>query len=76
MQAIKLTLIGIVIGITNVIPGVSGGTVAVVFGIYDKLIELISLNIKKVFSVEVLASLSCGHSCRHSTVQQINAFIF
>ena len=51
MQAIKLTLIGIVIGITNVIPGVSGGTVAVVFGIYDKLIELISLNIKKVFSL-------------------------
>ncbi|MGP1510323.1 MAG: DUF368 domain-containing protein [Treponema lecithinolyticum] len=51
MQAIKLTLIGIVIGITNVIPGVSGGTVAVVFGIYGKLIELISLNIKKVFSL-------------------------
>lgn len=51
MQAIKLTAIGIVIGITNVIPGVSGGTVAVVFGIYDKLIELISLNIKKVFSL-------------------------
>lgn len=33
---------GIGIGIANVIPGVSGGTMAVVFGIYDKLIECIA----------------------------------
>ena len=29
---------GMVIGVSNIIPGVSGGTMAVVFGIYDKLI--------------------------------------
>jgi len=30
------------IGIANIIPGVSGGTIAVIVGIYDKLIESIS----------------------------------
>jgi len=30
---------GMGIGVANVIPGVSGGTMAIVFGIYDKLIE-------------------------------------
>ena len=33
---------GIGIGIANVIPGVSGGTMAVLFGIYDKLVEYIA----------------------------------
>lgn len=33
---------GVVIGMANIIPGVSGGTLAVVLGIYDKLIEAIS----------------------------------
>ncbi|HKM05032.1 MAG TPA: DUF368 domain-containing protein [Lachnospiraceae bacterium] len=35
---IKKLLKGIVIGIANIIPGVSGGTMAVSMGIYDKLI--------------------------------------
>lgn len=39
---IKLILKGAVIGIANVIPGVSGGTMAVVMGIYDKLIHAIT----------------------------------
>lgn len=39
MDLIKNFLIGIVVGVSNVIPGVSGGTMAVVFGIYDKLIS-------------------------------------
>lgn len=39
MASIKNFLIGIVIGISNVIPGVSGGTMAIVFGIYDRLIS-------------------------------------
>jgi putative membrane protein len=33
---------GMVIGAANIIPGVSGGTLALVLGIYDKLIEAIS----------------------------------
>lgn len=33
---------GIFVGVANVIPGVSGGTMAVSFGIYDKLLSAIS----------------------------------
>ena len=33
---------GIAIGVANVIPGVSGGTMALVLGIYERLIELLS----------------------------------
>lgn len=39
---LKLVLCGVVFGIANVIPGVSGGTMLVVFGIYDQLTEAIS----------------------------------
>ena len=34
---------GMLIGIANIIPGVSGGTIAVSMGIYDRLIHCISL---------------------------------
>ena len=36
---IKIILKGMVMGIANIIPGVSGGTMAVSMGIYDKLIH-------------------------------------
>jgi putative membrane protein len=43
---IKETLVvlikGGIIGVANIIPGVSGGTLAVVLGIYDRLIESIA----------------------------------
>lgn len=38
---IQLILKGIVIGIANIIPGVSGGTLAVILGVYDRLTEAI-----------------------------------
>ncbi|MEG1292213.1 MAG: DUF368 domain-containing protein [Lachnospiraceae bacterium] len=36
---LKMILKGIVIGVANIIPGVSGGTMAVSMGIYDKMIH-------------------------------------
>ena len=45
---IKTILIGIIAGIANVIPGVSGGTIIVIFNIYDKFVNAITLNIKKL----------------------------
>ena len=39
---IKSILKGIVIGIANIVPGVSGGTMMVAMGIYDKLIHCIT----------------------------------
>lgn len=32
---------GIIIGVANIMPGVSGGTLAVILGVYDKLTEAI-----------------------------------
>ena len=48
--AIKLFFIGIILGVANVIPGVSGGTIAVVFNVYDRLIGVITIKIKKILS--------------------------
>lgn len=39
---ITLFLKGIVMGIANIIPGISGGTLALTLGIYEKLIDIIS----------------------------------
>lgn len=65
LYAIRLILTGIVIGMANVIPGVSGGTLAVVFNIYDKFVNAITLNLKKLkanwkFIVPLLAGMACG----------------
>jgi putative membrane protein len=50
IETIKLFGIGVVIGIANVIPGVSGGTLAVSFNVYDRLISVITPNVKKILS--------------------------
>ena len=36
---IRIFLVGMAMGVANIIPGVSGGTIAVVFGIYEELME-------------------------------------
>lgn len=46
MNFIKNTIYGLIIGLANIIPGVSGGTMAVVLNVYDRLISSIS-NLKK-----------------------------
>ena len=48
MVYFRIFLSGMVIGIANAIPGVSGGTMAVVLNVYDRLIALVSLNLKKI----------------------------
>nr|MCR4821535.1 DUF368 domain-containing protein [Treponema sp.] len=50
MDMLRLALIGIAIGMANVIPGVSGGTLAVVFNIYDKFVNAITPNVKKILA--------------------------
>ena len=42
MTWISIFLKGSLVGIANIIPGLSGGTVAVILGIYDRLIESLS----------------------------------
>ncbi len=65
METVRTFFAGIILGIANVIPGVSGGTMAVVFGVYDRLIGAITLNLKKIwkdlpFLLPLLFGLVCG----------------
>lgn len=53
MEYLKILFSGVAIGIAEIIPGVSGGTIAVMMGIYDKMIGAIS-NIRKEFKKSVL----------------------
>ena len=48
LRWLKLFFVGVVFGVANVIPGVSGGTMLVIFGVYDELTEAIS-GIKAIF---------------------------
>lgn len=51
-------------GIANVIPGVSGGTIAIIFNIYDELMECITINIKTIFKhLNFLIPLGIGMIC-------------
>ena len=60
-DVIKNILKGAVIGVANIIPGVSGGTMAVSMGIYDKLIHCVT-HILKEFkkSVKFLIPIGIG----------------
>ncbi len=65
MQAVFNILKGVVIGVANIIPGVSGGTMAVSLGIYERLINSIT-TIRKdwkkniVFLITVLIGMAIG----------------
>jgi putative membrane protein len=50
MEILKLLSIGLALGILVVIPGLSTGTMAVVFNVYDRLIGIITPNVKKIIS--------------------------
>lgn len=39
---------GIVFGVANIIPGVSGGTMMVVFGVYDKVVDVLTLKLSAI----------------------------
>lgn len=50
MEYVLLILKGMIIGVANIIPGVSGGTLMITLGLYEKIIDTIShffKNIKK-----------------------------
>lgn len=58
---LKLILQGMAVGIANIIPGVSGGTMMVAMGLYDKLIHCIT-HLKKEFkeSLKLLVPIFAG----------------
>lgn len=60
IEYLKYFLCGIVFGTANVIPGVSGGTMLVVFGVFDRLTDSIS-GIKKIFeNIKFLITFGVG----------------
>ena len=59
MRFILDILRGAIIGIANVIPGVSGGTMAVVMGVYDKIL-IAATNIVKDFKGSLKTLLPYG----------------
>lgn len=59
MSFINLFLIGILIGTAMVIPGVSGAVIAVIFGVYDKMIYSLS-NLFKNFKKHFIFLLVLG----------------
>lgn len=64
-EYLVLAIKGFIIGVANIIPGVSGGTLAITLGIYERLINAISHfmknikeNIKLLFPIGIGAVLS------------------
>lgn len=59
MNWVLYILYGMIVGVANIIPGVSGGTMAVVLNIYDRLISSVS-NLRREFKKSVLFLLPIG----------------
>lgn len=58
---VLLVIKGFFVGIANIIPGVSGGTLAITLGIYEELIEAISHFFKKIKSnIKFLIPIGIG----------------
>ncbi len=62
MKYLKYVLIGVILGLSNIMPGISGGTMAVVLNVYDKLVDAIDLNLEK-FKKHFKFLLSVGIGC-------------
>ena len=58
-KKLLLFLKGCVFGVANIIPGVSGGTIALTMGIYEDLIKAIS-NIRKKFKKSMALLIPFG----------------
>jgi putative membrane protein len=57
---IKIFLKGLLMGICDIIPGVSGGTIAFILGIYERLINSIKSINFKFYTKENLKKIDLG----------------
>ena len=65
MTLIKNIIIGAVIGVANIIPGVSGGTMMVILNVFDKIVDAIGnfrKNVKRniLFLLPILVGAAAG----------------
>jgi len=65
-DSVVLAVIGLCMGAANVIPGVSGGTIALIAGIYEKLLAAIksadAVFVKKLLSFDLKGAVSRLHT--------------
>jgi len=60
MDYLKNFIYGMILGVANIIPAISGGTMAVILNIYDKILYAISLkNVKRNLSFLIPLGLGC-----------------
>ena len=55
MNFFKLIFMGLIIGMASILPGLSGGVLAISLGIYEKALNTI-VNLRKEFKSSVLLS--------------------
>ena len=73
---LKLILQGLAVGVANIIPGVSGGTMMVAMGIYDKLIHCIT-HLKSEFknSLKLIIPIFIGVGIAVVALSRLFAFL-
>lgn len=77
LEFIKMVLKGAVIGIANIVPGVSGGTMAVSMGIYDVVIHAITHLLKEFKkSIKTVIPIAIGAVIGIVGVARIIEFMF
>lgn len=77
MNSLILVLKGFIMGIANIIPGVSGGTLALTLGIYEKFIDAIShffKNIKE--NLKFLLPIAIGMGLSLVTMSNVVSYLF
>lgn len=68
---------GMCIGIADAIPGVSGGTIAVILKIYDQFLECLTLNLKKLFkNIKFILPVGIGILLGIVTASKVLAYLF
>ena len=61
LSALILFFKGVIVGVANIIPGVSGGTIAVITGVFDPIIEALNTLFKKfVRNLKFIIPLGLG----------------
>lgn len=62
-RVLLLILQGVIIGIGGILPGISGGVLCVIFGLYQPVIEVLSnpiINLKKYWRIIIPAGIGVG----------------
>ena len=77
MESLILVLKGFFMGVANVIPGVSGGTIAIILGIYEKFISSISNLLKNLKeNIKFLVPIFIGMGISILTMSKVISYSY